>query len=56
MDFAGIYGAPKWAEKPTPTATAEASGPPDVSPRPAHFWAAMVLLLVGVRIIYERAE
>jgi hypothetical protein len=57
MDFPGLYGRGFGPEKSMgETAVAEASGPPEAGVKPALFWVALVLTLVAVRIIYERAE
>lgn len=56
MDFAALYGRGFGRGPVGETAVAEASGPPGAVAAPAFSWVALLLVLVGIRLLWEYAE
>jgi hypothetical protein len=58
LGFAKIYGRGDFTGKAraADSDTVQASGPPEKGNAPVLFWLALVALMIGVRLLYEKAE
>jgi hypothetical protein len=56
MDFAALYGRGFGGGPVRETASADASGPPGSVSAPAFSLVAVLLVLIGIRVLWELAE